>query len=268
MSPLAKFADRSAVIFGASEGTGLALARALAGRVAGVGIVSRSSEKLARAAASLKNGGAGNLHVAAADVTSPAQTQQAFDACIAALGPAGIVVNCAGAAHPGYFEDLPGDVFEEQMRRHLMGTVNVFKAAIQHLKSQSAPTRLVATASVLGLFGMFGYSAYAASKHAVVGLCQSLRSEYGRTPMRVSVLCPPSIDTPGFAAENKIKPAAVLKMEMKGGVLKPEAVADTLVRALPKGPALILPGKEAKLPYFLNRFAPGLFERLIARPPG
>jgi 3-dehydrosphinganine reductase len=119
---------------------------------------------------------------------------------------------------------------------------------------------------VLGLFGMFGYSAYAASKHAVVGLASSLRSEYARTPMRITVLCPPSIDTPGFATENKIKPADVLKAELKGGVLKPEAVAAALVRALPKGPALVLPGNEARLPYLINRFAPRLLERLTARP--
>ena len=266
MPQLAPFANRSAIIFGGSEGTGLAVAQALLGRTAGVAIVSRSRDKLAAAEATLKATGTGKLHVAVADVTSPAETQAAFDAAIAALGPAGIVINCAGAAHPGYFEDLSLEVFEEQMRRHLMGTVNVFKAAIPHLKVQSAPTRLVATASVLGLFGMFGYSAYAASKHAVVGLCLSLRSEYAHSAMRVSVLCPPSIDTPGFATENKIKPAEVLKAELKGGVLKPEAVAAALVRALPKGPALILPGNEAKLPYLINRFAPRLFERLVARP--
>ena len=263
---LATFADRAAVIFGASEGTGLAVAHALIGKVAGLGIISRSAEKLDHAEAVLKAKGAAKLHAVAADVTSTAGTQQAFDACITALGPAGIVVNCAGAAHPGYFEDLSVDVFEEQMRRHLIGTVNVFKAAIPHLTAQSTPTRLVTTASVLGLFGMFGYSAYAASKHAVVGLVSSLRSEYARTQMRISVLCPPSIDTPGFAAENKIKPAEVLRAELKGGVLKPEAVAAALVRALPKGPALVLPGNEARLPYLINRFAPGLFERLIARP--
>ena len=66
--------------------------------------------------------------------------------------------------------------------------------------------------------------------------------------------------------KNKIKPADVLKAELKGGVMKPEAVAAALARALPKGPALILPGNEAKLPYLINRFAPGLFERLVARP--
>ena len=77
---------------------------------------------------------------------------------------------------------------------------------------------------------------------------------------------PPSIDTPGFATENKIKPADVLKAELKGGVLKPEAVAAALVRALPKGPALVLPGNEAKLPYIIHRLAPALLERLTARP--
>jgi len=261
---LGPLANRSAIIFGASEGTGLALAQALSGKVAGIGLVSRSQEKLARAAQSL--GARGKMHVAAADVTSTAATQAAFDACVAALGPASIVVNCAGAAHPGYFPDLGVEVFEEQIRRHLIGTVNIFKAAIPHLTAQSAPTRLVATSSVLGLFGMFGYSAYAASKHAVVGLASSLRSEYARTAMRISVLCPPSIDTPGFAAENKIKPADVLKAELKGGVLKPEAVAAALVRALPRGPALILPGNEAKLPYLINRLSPRLLQRLTARP--
>jgi 3-dehydrosphinganine reductase len=261
---LVQFSARSAVIFGASEGTGLALAKALSAEVSGIGIVSRSSEKLARAQGELK--GPAKIHAAAADITSTSDTKRAFDACVAALGPAGIVINCAGAAHPGYFADLGVEVFEEQFRRHLVGTVNVFKAAIPHLTAQSASTRLVTTASVLGLFGMFGYSAYAASKHAVVGLVSSLRSEYAGTQMRISVLCPPSIDTPGFAEENKIKPPDVLKAELKGGVLKPEAVAAATVRALPKGPALILPGNEAKLPYLIGRFAPRLLERLTARP--
>jgi len=261
---LSQLANRSAIIFGASEGTGFAVAQALAGKIAGIGLISRSDEKLAHAARTLST--STKVHVVAADVTSTSATQSAFDRCIAALGPASIVVNCAGAAHPGYFEDLGVDVFEEQLRRHLIGTVNVFKAAIPHLTAQGAPTRLVTTASVLGLFGMFGYSAYAASKHAVVGLASSLRSEYAHSSMRISVLCPPSIDTSGFAAENKIKPAEVLKAELKGGVLKPEAVAAALVKALPKAPALILPGNEARLPYLINRLSPRLLERLTARP--
>ena len=262
---MSQFSSRSAIIFGASEGTGLAVAKALAPSVTGVGIVSRAPEKLAIAEAAVRERAA-KVVAAQADITSATETQRAFDACVAALGPAGIVINCAGAAHPGYFEDLGVDVFEDQFRRHLIGTVNVFKAAIPHLAKQAAPTRLVTTASVLGLFGMFGCSAYAASKHAVVGLVTSLRSEYAQTPMRISVLCPPSIDTPGFATENKIKPPEVLKAELKGGVLRPEAVADALIRALPKGPALILPGNEARLPYLIHRFAPRLLERLTARP--
>jgi 3-dehydrosphinganine reductase len=264
MTKLSLFAERAAIVFGASEGTGLAVAQALASEVSGIGIISRSLEKLTHAQETLKS--ARKLHAVSADITSPAETQSAFEACVAALGPAGIVINCAGAAHPGYFADLSVEIFEEQIRRHLIGTVNVFKTAIPHLTAQTAPTRLVTTASVLGLFGMFGYSAYAASKHAVVGLASSLRSEYARTPMRISVLCPPSIDTPGFAAENKIKPPEVLKAELKSGILKPEAVAAALLRALPKGPALILPGNEAKLPYLMNRFAPWLLERITARP--
>lgn len=260
---LSQLANRSAIIFGASEGTGLAVSQALAGKVTGVGLISRSEEKLASAAKTVSGP---KVHVATADITSTTAAKTAFDSCIAALGPASIVINCAGAAHPGYFEDLGVEVFEEQIRRHLIGTVNVFKAAIPHLTAQSAPTRLVTTASVLGLFGMFGYSAYAASKHAVVGLASSLQSEYARTAMRISVLCPPSIDTPGFAAENKIKPAEVLKAELKAGVLKPEAVAAALIRALAKGPALILPGNEARLPYLINRLSPRLLQRLTARP--
>lgn len=264
MSTLPKLGDRAAIVFGASEGTGLAVAEALAGRVAGVAIVSRSRAKLDAAEPRVKAKG-GKVLAVAADVTSADDVTRAFEAAVAALGPAGIVVNCAGAAHPGYFTDLSNDVFEAQIRRHLMGTVNVFRAAIPHLTAQKDSTRLVSTASVLGLFGMFGYSAYAASKHAVVGLCSSLRSEYARTGMRVSVLCPPSIDTPGFAEENKIKPKDVLAAELKGGVLSPEAVAAALIRALPKGPALILPGNEARLPHLIHRFAPRLFERLTAR---
>src|SRR6185503_16661240 len=106
MSALAPFANRSAIIFGASEGTGLAAAQALGPQVSGVALISRSTDKLARAVRQVTSA---KVHTVAADITSSADTQKAFDACVAALGPAGIVVNCAGAAHPGYFEDLTLD---------------------------------------------------------------------------------------------------------------------------------------------------------------
>jgi 3-dehydrosphinganine reductase len=263
MTRLAPFAGCAAIIFGASEGTGLALAEALAPHMRGVALISRSREKLDAAATRVRTK-ANALAVHAADVTDAASVQRAFDASIAELGPASIVINCAGAAHPGYFEDLPAEVFAEQMQRHLIGTVNVCKAAIPHLKTNT-PSRLVTTASVLGLVGMFGYSAYAASKHAVVGLVRSLRSEYAGTGLRISALCPPAIDTPGFAAENTLKPAEVLKVEMKAGMLTPAEVAAALIRALPRGPELILP-KGAAAPHLLQRFAPGLLEILAARP--
>ena len=78
---------------------------------------------------------------------------------------------------------------------------------------------IVLTASDLGYVGLFGWSVYSATKHAVVGFASSLRNELKPFGVSVQTLCPPATQTPGFDKENATKPRSVRKAEEAGGVM-------------------------------------------------
>ncbi|WP_164885090.1 SDR family NAD(P)-dependent oxidoreductase [Rubrivivax rivuli] len=259
--------DGSALVFGGSEGMGLAVARRLRARGMPVGLVARRSAPLQAAQQRLLADipSLSTLAVAPADVTRPAEVQAAVQLLLQAVGPPSLVVNCAGYTQPGYVDALAPEQYAAQLHVHAMGMLHVVQACLPAFRAQGRG-HFVATASVLGLTGMFGYSAYAASKFAMVGLCLSLRAELRRENIRVSLLCPPAVDTPGFAQENRIKPAQVLAVERRGGVMSADDVARRLERALPGNPLWVLPSWSARCVGLGQRIAPEWMNRMLSRP--
>jgi 3-dehydrosphinganine reductase len=108
---------------------------------------------------------------------------------------------------------------------------------------------IVNTSSVAGFIGVFGYTAYGASKFAVRGFTDVLRSELKPYGVRVSILFPPDTDTPQLWEENKIKPAETRALAGSVKVMRPEEVARQLLRGVARGQYMILPGLESKLVY-------------------
>jgi short-subunit dehydrogenase len=116
---------------------------------------------------------------------------------------------------------------------------------------------IVPIASSAGLYGVYGYSAYGASKFALVGLAECLRSELCGRGIRVSVCCPPEVDTPILAAEKDDLPPATRMLKNLAGTLNVDAAADALVKGIVKNRFMIIPGFRAKVFYWLKRLAPG-----------
>src|SRR5438477_366286 len=83
-------------------------------------------------------------------------------------------------------------------------------------------------ASLAGLIGVFGYTDYCASKFAIVGFSEALRSELKPHGIMVSVLCPPDVDTPGFAVENTTKPPETVAISEGAKPMTPDEVAAEL----------------------------------------
>ena len=170
-----------------------------------------------------------------------------------------VVINCAGFAHPGYFDEVSDDSIRKMMDLNYFGIINVLKPIVpEFIKRKSG--HIVNFSSMSGFLGLFGYSAYCGSKFAVIGFSESLKRELAIHGIKVSVVCPPGTETPGFDLENKLKPIEVKKVEEKAKVLTAEEVAKNTIKALPKQKFMINPSFDAKLAYYLNRYAPSVLE--------
>ncbi|WP_182380176.1 SDR family NAD(P)-dependent oxidoreductase [Nocardioides sp. WS12] len=250
-----------AFVFGGSEGIGLAVATQLVAAGTQVVVLSRSQAKLDAALVQL---GPGAIAVPV-DVTDASTTTAAVDALVAEFGVPDLVVTTAGYARPGYLEDLPDEDIAGMVATNLVGTINVCRAVVPHLRKAGAGT-IVTTSSMAGLAGVFGYTVYSATKFGVIGFSEALRREVRPYGIDVRVLCPPNTLTPGFDEENKHKPAEVLAAEESVATLTPDQVASALRRALRRRRGFLVVPRGSRLAAAAIRYAPPVVDRALRRP--
>jgi NAD(P)-dependent dehydrogenase (short-subunit alcohol dehydrogenase family) len=181
-----RLTGRVAVVTGAASGLGAACARRFAAEgatVAGFDL----------------NPGAPVAIEHRVDVADEAAVTAAIDAVVEAEGRLDVVVNSAGVAGGGPVHLLEAAEWDRVLRVNLTGTFLVCKHALRHMVEQRSGS-IVNFASIEGLEGTEGGSAYNASKGAVVLLTKNLAIDYGRLGIRVNCVCPGFIDTPMFRA--------------------------------------------------------------------
>jgi 3-dehydrosphinganine reductase len=254
--------ERKVVITGGSSGLGLSLARALAARGDSVALVARDAAKLEKAAEDIGRGLSGGTVVTlATDVQNEDALRSGLDMLADKLGGIDVLVNSAGILKEGYFETLPSSTHRDVMAVNYLGTVNAIRAALPHLK-KSGRGRIVNVASVAGLTGVFGYSAYCASKYALVGLSEALRFEFAPQGITVQVICPGEFDSPMVdeldryrTPENREHTLAIPKVSV-------DVIVEAVVRGLAGTDFLIVPGKVAKLSVLGLRHLPAVSRRV------
>lgn len=186
-------------ITGASSGLGEALARRYAEQGAVLGLVARREPQLRELAAQLPN--AQRHRIYPLDVTDAAALRAAAEDFIATNDGVDVVIANAGISR-GTLTEISEDlaVFERILATNVSATVATFSPFIAAMKAQakagSRDCRLVGIASVAGIRGLPGASAYSASKAAVISYCESLRVEMARFGIRVVTIAPGYIDTP------------------------------------------------------------------------
>lgn len=184
---------RVAFITGGASGIGLATARQLLGEGWKVALADRDAQALAKAASELGKGD--GLLTLPLDVTDEAAVEAAVAKAAGALGGLDGAVNSAGIAADVPALETPVELFRKIMDINVTGTFIVSRAAARLMKDQGSGA-IVNLASIAGLRGSKGRSAYGTSKGAVCVLTQVLANDLARYRIRVNAVAPGPIETP------------------------------------------------------------------------
>jgi short-subunit dehydrogenase len=189
------------VITGASSGIGRALALELARQGHRLGLIARRREELERVADEIRALG-GHAEFAPADVTDRAQVLAAFESLTGRLGPVDLLVANSGRGGPTRVEPQHNTAETEDLFRvNVFGVVYCIEAVLPAMVARKQG-HIAAVASVAAFKGMPGYSAYCASKAAVVTYMEGLRIQLRRRGVHVTTICPGFVRTP-MTAVNK-----------------------------------------------------------------
>ena len=224
-----------ALVTGGGRGIGRAIAAALTQAGAQVSILGRDETALRDAVAT---GAAADF--AACDVRDAISVSAALDR-LSSAHAFDIAVANAGAVETGPFMRSDSERFRRMLDINLIGTVNLFHAVLPGMLERRRG-RLIAIASTAGHRGYAYVSAYAAAKHAVIGLTKSLALETARSSVTVNAVCPGYADTDMVASGLDIIAA-------KTGKSREQALSE-MVKDNPQG-RLIAPGEVAAAVLYL-----------------
>jgi 3-dehydrosphinganine reductase len=260
--PMARsYAGKRAFITGGSSGIGKALAAELVAEGAHVCIAARGRAGLDAALAELRPRARSPEQIVTAlvlDVGDDAAVMDAAPEILAALGGGlDLLVNNAGIAHPAAFLDTPPDVFETTMRVNFHGVVHVTRALLPSM-IEAGGGQIAIVSSLAGVIGIYGYTAYSASKFALLGFAECLRQDLLIHGVGVSVILPGDTDTPQLAAENLIKPAQTKAIAGNVEIVSAEFVARAALAGLRRGRYQIVPGFASRFSVFMARRFPAL----------
>lgn len=213
----------TAFVTGATQGIGRATAIALGRAGYRVGLCARTAGKVDALVAELEAQGI-EAAGAVADVGDPEQVTRAVSEVTAALGEVGLLVNNAGVLIARPFEELTLEDWDVTMSTNLRSLYLVTRAVLPAMRRRREGT-IVNVASLAGRNGFAGGTAYAASKHAVLGFGRSLMLEVRKEGIRVVTICPGSVDT------GMLRGQAMLKSD-PDRILRPEDVAETILHAV------------------------------------
>lgn len=215
-------------ITGGSKGIGKAIAFEAIKLGANVTIIARDIEVLEKCKVELLKSLPSNkqkVMAISADVTNDISTlEQVISEAEDELGPVFMLVNCAGTSISRRFEETSIKDFKKMLDINFLGSVTITKAIIPPMKSRKEGI-VVFVSSIAGLTGIYGYSAYSASKFALLGLAEALSMEVSPYNINVCVVFPPDTDTPGFELEQIGKPRETQLISQSGGLFSPEEVA-------------------------------------------
>jgi len=256
--------DRHAVVTGASGGLGHALCEELlsaGARVSGLDIDRDALLAIQRSNTSRP------LVTAAVDITDASACDEAFADLRSRQGPVDILVSNAGITHFSRAADTAASTVAQVMAVNFLGAVHCTQAALPDLRARRG--QVVVVSSVAGFAPLYGRCAYAASKHALHGYFETLRSETLDDDVNVLLVCPSFIATQRDHPDSKSpypgasRPGAA--HATVGEVLQAEPAASAIVEAMRARRRQLLLGRVARQSYWARRLWPRLYEKIMIR---
>jgi NAD(P)-dependent dehydrogenase (short-subunit alcohol dehydrogenase family) len=242
---LRSLTGKVAVVTGGGRGIGKALSHSLAREGVRVAIADLDGAIADQAAAEIGGGAIG----LALDVTDRPAFTAALDEIESRLGPIDILVNNAGIMPIGPFEEETDATALRQLELNLHAVIHGSKEAMRRMKPRRSG-HIVNIASIAGKFGSPGGATYAACKHGVVGLSESLRGELYGSGVEISVVMPAFVNTELAAGTKEIKvyvPKAVKRLVTTTSVV-PRGFSEWLGRKMGGG-VLLQADRSARAAY-------------------
>jgi short-subunit dehydrogenase len=262
----------AAVLTGAASGMGAELAVQLATKGANLALVDRNEAGLlATAARAARPGVKITTHVL--DISDAAAVAAFPEQIVTAHGRVNVLVNNAGVALVGTFEQASLADFEWLMNINFWGAVRLTHAFLPVLRREPA-AQVVLVSSVFGLIGPPGQTAYAASKFAIRGFGESLRHELGGTGIGVTIVHPGGIDT-NIARSARVGEKMDVQSAQAGVALfqkmlktKADVAARRILTGIEKREKRVLIGADAYQIDIIQRLMPVRYWGLIGRSAG
>ena len=255
--------NKVVIITGATSGIGEACALVFGNEGAKVVITGRSPEKLELAAKKLQDAGI-EVFPVLADAGSEADNKRMAEDVIREFGQIDILINNAGISMRALFQDIDLQVFKKVMNTNFWGTVYATKYCL--------PAILESKGSIIGISSVNGYrgtparTAYTASKYAMNGFFESLRTEVMKKGVHVLVACP------GFTSSNirnnALKADGTVQGESprdENQMMSPNRVAESILAATLKRKRDLVLTLQGKLLVFLNKWLPSFMDGVVYR---
>jgi len=260
-----------AVVTGAAGGIGEALALALAARGSGLALVDCRSAELDAVATRARALGVA-VSTTCCDLADPGVAASIHDEALATHGRVSILVNNAGVALGGRFEEVAPADFSWLMRINFEAVVALTRAFLPTLR-RAPRARIVNLSSIFGIVAPPGQTAYCAAKFAVRGFSESLRHELEMegSSVGVTLVHPGGVRTgiaerarmpAGTAPETLAAQRAAFERVL---TMPPQAAAERIVRGIERGEARVLVGEDAVRAAWLQRLMPVNYWKPMAR---
>jgi len=258
------YRHKTALITGGSSGLGFALAQSFLERGARVILLARCAKKLAETKSLLERKfTSGSVITVDADVGDYEALCMRLEPILEEQKQLDMVINNAGIIQPFMRVNLSVDDFRQVMDVNLFGCLNITKLTLPYLKRSQG--RIINIASMAGLVGSFGFSAYCSSKYALIGLTEVLRTELKPQGVSVHLVCPPEFKTPMVEAldgsrtrENRVNTHMIPRVDL-------DTVVNDIFIGLEKNQFRIITGKKTRFFAFFLQHLPKLGRRLVDR---
>jgi NAD(P)-dependent dehydrogenase (short-subunit alcohol dehydrogenase family) len=235
-------AERAAIVTGASSGIGLALTRMLGQEGYGVTMAARRPEKLADAAAGLRNEGFDVIDVPAA-LGEEEEIKKVVAAHRDHYGRLDVLVNNAGVGIGAPIGETETKKLDIQLGVNLRSIILFYRESLEMLRAAASEHRsalVVNTASIAGKHGQAWLSIYSATKHGVVGFTASMNQELATEGIKSCAVCPGFVDTPmtdfvkgSVSPEEMIQPSDIAEMVRALLRLSPQCIVPELLFVRP-----------------------------------